>query len=180
MNAWLPQASYPTPQQAMVFQINSYSVKFRQPCKPSHRHDQYSLSSVQFSAAQQKRVGALMAHHPAWMSHHTGGSRQGHPRYTGAHTVGRPWVARSADQSAAARPTQKPKVVLTGLWAQDDRAQTIDEQWTTSSTKRPTRTSSSTRSVEWTIRSVRRARPTTSLTWRVSRTTRSKRRAWGA
>ena len=30
-----------------------------------------------------QRVGALMAHHPDWMGHHTGGFRQGHPRYTG-------------------------------------------------------------------------------------------------
>ena len=37
------------------------------------------------SAVQQKRVGALVTHEPAWMSHHTGGSVQGHPRYTGAH-----------------------------------------------------------------------------------------------
>ena len=29
-------------------------------------------------------VGALVTHHPAWMSHHTGGSRQGHPRHTSA------------------------------------------------------------------------------------------------
>ena len=37
------------------------------------------------SAEQQNRVGALVTHEPAWMSHHTGGSLQGHPRYTGAH-----------------------------------------------------------------------------------------------
>ena len=50
-----------------------------------------STASAQFSAAQQNpsaeqqnRVGALVTHHPAWMSHDTGGSRQGHPRYTGA------------------------------------------------------------------------------------------------
>ena len=30
----------------------------------------------------------------AWMSRHTRGSRHGYPRYTSAHTVGRPWVAR--------------------------------------------------------------------------------------
>ena len=71
-----------------------------------------STASAQFSSVQQKRVGALMTHHPAWMSHHTGGSRQGHPRYTGAQTVGRPWVARLAVQSAVVRrPTQKSKVM---------------------------------------------------------------------
>ena len=61
-----------------------------------------STASAQFSAAQQNRVGALVTHHPAWMSYHTGVSRQGHPRYTSAQTVGRPWVARPAGQSAAA------------------------------------------------------------------------------
>ena len=50
-----------------------------------------SVVQPQLSAAQQNptteqenRVGALVTHHPAWMSHHTGGSRRGHPRYTGA------------------------------------------------------------------------------------------------
>ena len=57
----------------------------------SHFTAMLSTASAQFSAAQQNpsaeqqnRVGALVTHHPAWMSHHTGGSRQGHPRYTGA------------------------------------------------------------------------------------------------
>ena len=68
----------------------------------SHFTAMLSTASAQFSAAQQNRVGALVTHHPAWMSYHTGGSRQGHPRYTSAQTVGRPWVARPAGQSAAA------------------------------------------------------------------------------
>ena len=38
----------------------------------------------QLSAVKQNRVGAWVTHPPAWMSHHTGGSRQEHPRYTGA------------------------------------------------------------------------------------------------
>ena len=62
-----------------------------------------STASAQFSAAQQKRVGALVTHHPAWMSYHTGGSRQEHPRYTSAQTVGRPWVARPAEQVSQQR-----------------------------------------------------------------------------
>ena len=45
---------------------------------------QLSAAQQNPSAEQQNRVGALVNHHPAWMSHHTGGSRQGHPRYTGA------------------------------------------------------------------------------------------------
>ena len=45
---------------------------------------QLSAAQQNPSAEKQNRVGALVTHHPAWMSHHTGGSRQGHPRYTGA------------------------------------------------------------------------------------------------
>ena len=66
----------------------------------SHLTAMLSTASAQFSTAQQNRVGALVSHHLAWISHHIGGSWQGHPRYTSAQTVGRPWVARPADQSA--------------------------------------------------------------------------------
>ena len=59
---------------------------------------QLSAAQQKPSAVQQNRVGALVTHHPAWMSHHTSGSRQGHPRYNRCPTVGRPWVARSGDQ----------------------------------------------------------------------------------
>ena len=55
---------------------------------------QLQLSAAQQnpSAEQQNRVGALVTHHPAWMSHHTGGSLQGYPRYTGAQQwEGRGW-----------------------------------------------------------------------------------------
>ena len=45
---------------------------------------QLSAAQQNPSAEQQNRVSALVTHHPDWMSHHTGGSRQGHPRYTGA------------------------------------------------------------------------------------------------
>ena len=45
---------------------------------------QLSAAQQTPSAEQQNRAGALVTHHPAWMSHHTSGSRQGHPRYTGA------------------------------------------------------------------------------------------------
>ena len=56
------------------------------------------------SAEQQNRVGALVTHHPAWMSHHTGGSRQGHARYTGAQQwEGRGWPDLEISQSAAHR-----------------------------------------------------------------------------
>ena len=45
---------------------------------------QLSAAQQNPSAEQQNRVGALVTQIPAWMSHHTDGSRQGHPRCTGA------------------------------------------------------------------------------------------------
>ena len=63
---------------------------------------QLSAAQQKPSAVQQNRVGALVTHHPAWMSHHTGGSRQGHPRYTGAQQwEGRGWPDQEISQSAA-------------------------------------------------------------------------------
>ena len=65
---------------------------------------QLSAAQQNPSAVQQNRVGALVTHHPAWMSHHTGGSRQGHPRYTGAQQwEGRGWPDQEISQSAAHR-----------------------------------------------------------------------------
>ena len=76
---------------------------------------QLSAAQQKPSAVQQNRVGALVTHHPAWMSHHTGGSRQGHPRYTGAQQwEGRGWPDQEISQSAAHRYT-KCKSCLTGL-----------------------------------------------------------------
>ena len=76
---------------------------------------QLSAAQQKPSAVQQNRVGALVTHHPAWMSHHTGGSRQGHPRYTGAQQwEGRGWPDQEISQSAAHRHT-KCKSCLTGL-----------------------------------------------------------------
>ena len=50
------------------------------------------------------RVGAL---HPMpsclGIGGHTGGSQQGHPRYTSAHTVGRPWVAQSRSTTTSCK-----------------------------------------------------------------------------
>ena len=61
---------------------------------------QLSAAQQNHVAEQQNRVGP---HHPAWMSHHTGGSRQGHPRYTGAQKwEGRGWPDQEISQSAAA------------------------------------------------------------------------------
>ena len=68
---------------------------------------QLSAAQQKPSAVQQNRVGALVTHHPAWMSHHTGGSRQGHPRYTGAQQwEGRGWPDQEISQSAAHRYTK--------------------------------------------------------------------------
>ena len=65
---------------------------------------QLSAAQQNPSAGQQNGVGALVTHHPAWMSHHTGGSRQGHPRYTGAQQwEGRGWPDQEISQSAAHR-----------------------------------------------------------------------------
>ena len=63
---------------------------------------QLSAAQQKPSAMQQNRVGALVTHHPAWMSHHTGGSRQGHPRYTGAQQwEGRGWPDQEISQSSS-------------------------------------------------------------------------------
>ena len=67
----------------------SVSVEVRKPCSV-----QPQLNSV-----QQKRVGVLPPMPPCLgIGGHMGRSWQGHPRYTSAHTVGRPLVARVADQ----------------------------------------------------------------------------------
>ena len=72
---------------------------------------QLSAAQQKPSAVQQNRVGALVTHHPAWMSHHTGGSRQGHPRYTGAQQwEGRGWPDQEISQSAAHRYTKMQKL----------------------------------------------------------------------
>ena len=48
-----------------------------------------------------KRVGALsLIPFCLGISGHPSGSRQGHPRYTGARTAGRPWVARTQFSTA--------------------------------------------------------------------------------
>ena len=68
---------------------------------------QLSAAQQKPSAVQQNRVGALVTHHLAWMSHHTSGSWQGHPRYNRCPTVGRPWVARSGDQPVSSSSTHE-------------------------------------------------------------------------
>ena len=70
---------------------------------------QLSAEQQNPSAKQPNRVGALVTHHPAWMSH-TDRSRQGHPRYTGAQQwEGRGWPDQEISQSAAHRHETKKK-----------------------------------------------------------------------
>ena len=62
-------------------------------------HMQQSQQLQQQSSSQ--RVGALsLIPSCLGISGHPSGSRQGHPRYTGARSVGRPWVARTQFSTA--------------------------------------------------------------------------------
>ena len=85
------------------------------------------------SAEQQNRVGALVTHHPAWMSHHTGGSRQGHPRYTGAQQLeGRGWPDQEISQSAAHRHEMQKlfnRVVSPKRSKRRTRAMSTNDRW---------------------------------------------------
>ena len=57
--------------------------------------------STTTNTAQPHKVGALLPM-PSCLGigGHPSGSRQGHPRYTGARTTGRPWVAHTNAQRA--------------------------------------------------------------------------------
>ena len=57
------------------------------------QHNQYSLSLQHSSQSSSQRVGALsLIPSCLGISGHPSESRQGHPRYTGARSAGRPWV----------------------------------------------------------------------------------------
>ena len=85
------------------------------------------------SAEQQNMVGALLTHHPAWMSHHTGGSRQGHPRYTGAQQwEGRGWPDQEISQSAAHRHEMRKlfnRVMTPKCSKRRTRAMSTNDRW---------------------------------------------------
>ena len=71
------------------------------------QHMQHMQQSQQFQQSQQQsssqRVGALsLIPFCLGISLHTSGSRQGHPRYTGARSVGRPWPEHSSAQQYSA------------------------------------------------------------------------------
>ena len=83
------------------------------------------------SAMQQNRVGALVTHHLAWMSHHTGGSQQRHPRYTSAQQwEGRGWPDQEISQSAAHRHTKcKSCLTLSFLFSASPRVCSTFIHW---------------------------------------------------
>ena len=73
---------------------------------------QLSAAQQNPSAEQQNRVGALVTHHPAWMSHHTGGFRQGTLTVHRCPIVGRPWVARSGDHPVSSSSSARNAKVV--------------------------------------------------------------------
>ena len=65
----------------------------------THAHVQQSQKLQQQSSSQ--RVGALsLIPSCLGISGHPSGSRQGHPRYTGERSAGRPWAARTQFSTA--------------------------------------------------------------------------------
>ena len=75
---------------------------------------QLSAAQQKPSAVQQNRVGALVTHHPAWMSHHTvgpGKDTHGTPVPNSGKAVGGP-IRRSASQQLI--DTRNAKVVQQG------------------------------------------------------------------
>ena len=81
----------------------------------SSRLSNARATTTQTQAQAQHRVGALCPM-PSCLGigGHTGGSRQGHPRYTSAQTVGRPWVSRphcTMTQHKDASPRCYPRMV---------------------------------------------------------------------
>ena len=75
------------------------------------------------------RVGAMTIHHPDWMDGHPSGSRQRHPQFTSAHTLGRPWVAQSTstEHDTKCTCTAESKVfhMLQSSKMEDDRIRVI-------------------------------------------------------
>ena len=67
----------------------------------SHVHTSISSAAAAVSQSSSQRVGALsLIPSCLGISGHPSGSRQGHPRYTGARSAGRPWVARTQFSTA--------------------------------------------------------------------------------
>ena len=66
----------------------------------SHTHTCIQLSAMQQQSSSQ-RVGALSLISPCLGISGPSGSRQGHPRYTGARSAGTPWVARTTLQHSS-------------------------------------------------------------------------------
>ena len=53
--------------------------------KPNYHNQSRQQQQPSAQATKQAPAGALMAHHPAWVGHHTGGSRSKPTEYTRAH-----------------------------------------------------------------------------------------------
>ena len=65
-------------------------------------------SCISLSSCSSQRVGALsLIPSCLGISGHPSGSRSGHPRYTGARSAGRPWVARSQFNTAVQSSIQQ-------------------------------------------------------------------------
>ncbi len=68
--------------------------------------------SQQLQQQSSQRVGALsLTPSCLGISGHSSGSRQGHPRYTGARSAGRPWVARTQFSTADHSVRNTPSMV---------------------------------------------------------------------
>ena len=67
----------------------------------AHTHAAVEAVSAVAAAEQQPEVGALsLIPSCLGITGHPSGSQQGHPRYTGARSAGRPWVARTQFSTA--------------------------------------------------------------------------------
>ena len=62
---------------------------------PSEGRQLETTMSSQCSACRRAEASAFHQRRTDRTQLHTGGSRQGHPQHTSAHTVGRPWVAQN-------------------------------------------------------------------------------------
>ena len=84
----------------------SFFVGGCHPVVPTHRSAHCAIHHSQDGTAAQHRVGTLMAHHPAWMSHHPSGSRQDtHGALGPSTTGGRGWLIDTHEHMVAEHAT---------------------------------------------------------------------------
>ena len=110
---------------AHKLQEGGISLPFMQDRNVFHRCPHKSTTSMQddltkHSQPTTQRVGALSPM-PSCLNigGHTGGSRQGHPRYTSAPKVGRPWVTQAHHK----KTSNTRSSVKHGSGARDDQSQ---------------------------------------------------------